>query len=209
MRGLLITLIAITMLASLGHAGTIYYVYSSQSGAQTQEDVNHTTVWYAPGITPPANSGSLHFKDVPLDDFDPTFDWSLGGFILDMKSGGTNVDAVLTLWDGSIGGTPVTSVSVPGTSFSHSFALVDFTFSNAVTMEMGHQYIATLTSAANTTDGYFIKPDSSLILNQLNGTGPQAGGIVANSAAVPEPGTVVLMATGVAGLLMALRKRRS
>src|SRR5687767_575412 len=127
-----------------------YTIYTGQTGAQTQLDINHYSAWYIS-----VKSGTV----------------SLGGGNFQMKKGSASSAVVtLTVYRGGPGGTVLASVSQPASAFTGNFGTVLFTLSSPVSLNVG-TYYAALTSSANDvqSEAFFIKQPDSAILS-LDGT---------------------------------------
>lgn len=113
-------------------AQTASYVYTGQTGAQTQIDVKHTATW----SINVASGTTLLF----------------GGAKLTMKRGSaTTATATFACWAGtSASGAPLASTTLQPSSFTGSYQQVTFAFSPALTMTPGN-YFCSITSTAPDT----------------------------------------------------------
>jgi uncharacterized repeat protein (TIGR01451 family) len=140
------------------------YIYTGQSGAQTQIDVNHTSSWYVQ-----VSAGNT---------------MTLGGGKFHMKKGPTATGSVtLTLYANGPGGTQLATVTLGVANFGSSFAETVFNFSSAPVLSAG-TYYASLTSNAvdNQNQAFFIKGATNAIISQ-DGVTPVSGG---GTTAAPE-----------------------
>ena len=116
------------------------YLYTGQSGAQTQIDVDHATRWNI-SIT----SGSI----------------ALGGARLTMKKGPNSAaDVLLQVYSGTsaIPANLLASRTRAVTSFTQSFEVVEFAFASPIVLTPGQYFITTSTAAADQQNvAYFIK----------------------------------------------------
>ena len=115
-----------------------YYLYTGQTGAQTQIDTNHTTSWL---LT--ANSA-----------------WTLGGGRFVMKCGSaTTGDISLVVRTGSATGSEVARVTLPVGSFTQSFTETAFNFAQVLTLQANTTYYIGIESSAPDvqSQAYFIK----------------------------------------------------
>ena len=144
-------------------AGPVYYLVTTQQGANTTIDADHLTQWFPSTLAQSCIVQSC--ANVTVADFAPTFDWQLGGGNFTIKRGVTNQDSIiLNIWDGVVSGTPgtltgtnVATVTLAAASVDTQFTSIDFLFTTPVTLLTGHKYVATLTSVASTSgaDQYF------------------------------------------------------
>lgn len=184
------------------HAATIndcdpnayYFVTTDHTGAQTQIDINHKSVWT----------------------FNPGEDFSFGGGIFVMKDGGSAVveDIVLTALDQNTGYS--VSLTLTPTDFTQQFNSVYFLYPTPpepITITAGHDWTISLTSQAqdHQSTAYFIKgfDQSAFYLggktttDPLNVTTTYSGDVYSST---PEPASWLLMAGGIA--LAALLRNR-
>ena len=162
-----------------------YYVYTGQTGAQTQIDVNHTSTWsLAPAST-----------------------FLFGGGIFNIKEGSaTTANITLSLYLGvDASGTLLNSVTLGPGSFTQSFTSTNFFFASPVALTGGTNYFAALTSSAvdAQSTAYFIKGAGNVTF-PADATGNPVPNPV-NST--PEPGSWVLFSSGLGGLLYFARRR--
>ena len=179
--------LAVTLLISTSFclAGTVDYLSTGQTGAQTQIDTLHTSSW---SLT-------------------PSSDFSLGGGVFDMKEGqSASADVVLSLFQGSDDtGLLLASIDLTNLEFCpgggcNQFTNVDFLFSTPVDLTTGVNYFAELTSSApnSQSQAYFIK-SGSFFISDLNGNAINPQPINGSDPpAVPEPPTVLLTASAAA-----------
>ncbi len=193
--GTLIASIAVTTVPA--HADT-YYVYTGQSNAQTQIDVNHTSSW------------TFTTGNVP---------YALGGGNFTLKEGPqTTANITLSLYQGSsAAGTLVSQISLTNTQFdalyappvtnpaqnTQSFTLVPIHFAAPFTLAANSQYFLALTSTAvdSQSRAYFIKGYDTFSITTPDGqpTPPDVQ--------IPEPAATGLLMVGLAGLAAARRQR--
>jgi len=209
----LILPVLVTLAAPLAsHAGTVYYLVTGQSSANTTIDSDHEMQWIASSMT--AGCLVTSCTNYSVADFDATFDWSLGGGNFTIKTnGGTNGDITLSIWDGGVSGTLaspvgtlVDSVTVAAGTVSSSYTPTDFIFTTPVTILTGHHYTATLTSPTGTNGNqqYDIKGIDTLTINSSTD-----GGGTSLTPDVPEPSTGLMMLGSAAFALVAGYKRRN
>lgn len=186
--------------ASVGASGSeipfYLYVQSGHSGAQTQVDVNHSTVW----------------------SFTPNVDFILGGGMLVMKDGPkTSGDIGLTL---SLGGSA--EIVLTNSAFTQSWTETSFSFPTSVLLQAGKVYSLTVHSLVpdEQTKAYFIKGDVTQF-GFKDATGqvlsPGSFTVVTDPppppppGAVPEPAALMLCAGGLmlVSLIVLARRRRA
>ena len=129
-----------------------YSIYTGQTGAQTQIDLNHFSFWY---IT--VKSGTV----------------SLAGGNFQMKKGSAATATVtLTLRSGGPAGSVVATATQTAAAFTGSFGTVVFTFPSAPSLAVGAYYVELTSSASDVqSQAFFIKqPDSAII--SLDGATP-------------------------------------
>ena len=132
LRRLILVAAAIWLAApSNAFAQSTYYLWTGQSGAQTQVDVNHKSSWYIK-----VSTGSS---------------FVFGGGKFDIKKGSRTSDTIsLKLYQNNSAGTLLATKTVSASSVTQSFTSVDFSLSSTVTLTAG-TYYATVTSAAPNT----------------------------------------------------------
>lgn len=160
-------LAAMAALASRAEAVT-YFLYTGQTNAQTQIDINHTTTWL----------------------FTAGSDYDLGGGYFEMKDGPqTTADILLTLTNLTTA-TQIAQVSYTNGDFDtqhggnpQSFDTVPFLFGFPgsplpVTLTNGDNYRVDLTSPApdQQAKAYFIKGSDSVSIKDPSGNPPPGGG---------------------------------
>jgi len=114
-------------------------------------------------------------------------------------------------WDGAIGGTLVASVDLTNAQFCaeivtncQSYTSLPFHFDAPVTIQAGHDYIATLTSTVDSAqaDAYFIKGPQTFNVQDPSGNALPP----ADTTNTPEPASWMMLAP--AGFLVAFRLRK-
>lgn len=184
------------------HAATIdentyYFVTSDHTGAQTQIDKNHTSLWT----------------------FSPSTDFVFGGGLFVMKDGGNAVIENIVLTVKNDDTIPYeNSVTLTPADFTQQYNQVQFLFPAppGISITSGHTWTISLTSNAedHQSTAYFIKGfDQSAFYKGANtSTTPldvttTYGGDIYNPA--PEPASWLLMAGGIAlaGFLQFRRNR--
>lgn len=197
MAGVLV--LAPMLLASQLHAAA-YYFSTDITGAQTQIDVNHTSIW----VTTPGGNVDI-----------------LGG-IFTMKAGASaSADITFSLYSGSLNLAQVATATAlvsqtltyaqfaaqtpnPGQFEFHAFDVA--TPSSPYTLTGGQTYTAVLSSTANDvqSQAFFIKDSGLMYLRDPNNL--TAPGI--DPAAVPEPSGAWLLLVGL-GAWAVVRSRKS
>ena len=121
-------------------AQTLSYIYTGQTGAQTQIDIAHTTTW---NINVAGGTTLL-----------------MGGAKVTMKRGlATTATATFACYAGTTAtGTPLASKTLQPSDFTGSYQQITFAFSPQLTLQPG-SYICTMTSTAPDVQSkaYFIK----------------------------------------------------
>lgn len=197
---------AVGLLATMGllgaatpaAAGPLYYFVTSQTGAQTQLDVNHTTSW----------------------SFTATSAWTLGGGDFTMKEGSsTSADVALLLYQGtSSAGALLDSLTLTSAAFCTlhtgncgSFNSTPLHFATPYTLTAGLDYYLTLTSFSSDvqSQAYFIKNPGTVTISDSNGAAlpGQTIGPAPAPTSIPEPASLALGATLLAGLMMHLGRK--
>ena len=198
-RHFLLVLALVSVVLSSQSQASVYYFSTDITWAQTQIDVNHTSMWTT---TPGANIEIL-------------------GGIFTMKAG-SNATANITfsLYTGSLTlaqvatATALTSKTLTYTGFAsqvanagqfefHAFDVATPSF--PYTLIGGQTYTAVLSSAANDvqSQAYFIKDSGLMYLRDPNNLSAPA----IDPASVPEPSSLLLMLVG-AGTCFLFRNRR-
>jgi hypothetical protein len=204
-------------LPALMHASAIY-ITTGQTGQQTQMDLNHDSVFLPTSLS--LTCSLTNCATATVSYFAPTFNWDLAGGDFTMKDGsGTFTDVTFSFYD-SVDGL-LGSVNYNTTDFCtahggncQSFDLTKFTFGDGpITLTAGHTYYATITTTAadEQSQAYFIKgldsvgfsPNAPVDPNPP--TGPN--GPPPSTAAVPEPGSLLMMLGGAMGLVFLKRNR--
>jgi hypothetical protein len=192
------------MILSVGAFATplpdYYFVSTTINGAQTQLDVNHSSIWF----------------------FSPTVDFNLLGGSFVMKDGpATNATISLTLYQGTPAtGTTLREITLNNTPFTQSFSRVDFFFSSFATLSTAQQYTLVLHSSApdQQNAAYFIKGAKDVGFSTTpTGTPDPVTGPITNTigdpiqASVPEPSTYLLTSSAflLFGGIRAIRRRRA
>ena len=160
----------------VGHSTTAsaqaaYSLWTGQTGAQTQIDVNHTSSWY---IT--VNSGTVLF----------------GGGQFTIKRGSATTNSItLKLYAGSAAGSLLASKTVLPSGVGSSYANVDFSFATPLSLGPG-TYFANVTSSAIDTASqqYFIKGGAGALIS-LDGVTPISSS-VASTSATPSASNFIL-----------------
>lgn len=193
-----ISLLALILVSAKSQSST-YYFSTDITGAQTQIDVNHTSMW----VTTPGGNVDI-----------------LGG-IFTMKAGSsTSADITFSLYAGNLTLAQVTSATAlisktlsysqfaaqtanPGQFEFHAFDVA--TPSSPYTLAGGQTYTAVLSSTAADvqSQAYFIKDSGLMYLRDPNNLSTAI-----DPAAVPEPSAAWLLLTGL-GVWAVLRTRKS
>ena len=159
--------------ASDALAQSTYYLWSGQSGAQTQVDVKHKSSWYII-----VSSGSS---------------FTFGGGKFAIKKGSRTSDTIsLKLYQNNSAGTLLATQTVSADSVTQSFTTIDFSLASPVTLTAG-TYYATVTSAAPDTasEQYFIKGQTDAIIALSDGTTVLSSAI-ASASATPAASNLTL-----------------
>lgn len=188
-------LLATTFLTAVtpARANVTYFVYTGQSNAQTQIDINHTSSWnFSVGATP----------------------FDLGGGNFTLKEGPkTDQNIMLTLYPGiDATGVPVAQVNLTNTQFdalfgggnTQTFTEVPIHFAAPVTLAANSQYHLALSAplAPDSQDeAYFIKGYDGFTIKTPGGATPPDVTIQ-----TPEPASMAVLAVGLVGLLSARRR---
>ncbi|MEY3182588.1 MAG: hypothetical protein RLZ35_573 [Pseudomonadota bacterium] len=157
-----------------------YYVWTPNTGAQTQIDNGHTSEWW---IT--AN-GSFDFQ---------------GGH-LSMKKGSSATNTVtLSLYRGtSSAGTLLGTVTLPASSFSGSYTDEFFNYSSPVTFSPGTYYVSlTSTAPPQQAKAFFIKGNRGAIIS-IDGVTPISSSLATISTTLPVGLTDFLISTASNGI---------
>ena len=159
--------------ASDALAQSTYYLWTGQSGAQTQVDVKHKSSWYII-----VSSGSS---------------FTFGGGKFAIKKGSRTSDTIsLKLYQNNSAGTLLATQTVSADSVTQSFTTIDFSLASPVTLTAG-TYYATVTSAAPDTasEQYFIKGQTDAIIALSDGTTVLSSAI-ASASATPAASNLTL-----------------
>lgn len=199
-RHFLLVLALVPAVLSSQSQASVYYFSTDITGAQTQIDVNHTSLW----VTTPGGRVDI-----------------LGG-IFTMKAG-SNASASITfsLYSGNLNLTQIATATAlvsktltysqfasqtanPGQFEFHAFDVA--TPSSPYTLLGGQTYTAVLSSAANDvqSQAYFIKDSGLMYLRDPN----NLGGSAIDPALVPEPSVISMVMLGIGGLAAWSRVRR-
>lgn len=218
----LIALASTFLLPALMHASAIY-ITTTNTGAQTQMDVNHDSVFSATSLSLACSLTTCATADTTY--FDPTFDWDLAGGDFAMKVGsGTTANVTFSFYD-TVDGL-LASVDYKESDFCsahggncQSFAQTMFTFtSGPITLLTGHHYYGTITSGADDTQStaYFIKglsqagftPNAPIDPNPPTNDPPPSNDPPTNVPnTVPEPGSVWMMIGGAVSVVVFRRRK--
>lgn len=165
-----------------------YYLYTGQTGSQTQIDINHSKSWT---FTAPS---ALVFA---------------GGYFTIKRGPSTTATVTLSLYQGTDNtGTLLKSKTLSPSDVTGSFTLTEFTFSSPETLVMGLSYYAELTSAAvdQQAKAYFIKAppsDTCITKAQHANVGDYSNQAYCTTLAASEiavvPNDVTVSADAVAG----------
>lgn len=173
-RSIVVLLVALVI--AIGHstaasAQAAYSLWTGQTGAQTQIDVNHTSSWY---IT--VNSGTVLFG---------------GGQFTIKRGSATTASITLKLYAGSAAGSLLASKTVLPSGVGSSYANVDFSFATPLSLGPG-TYFASVTSSAIDTASqqYFIKGGAGALIS-LDGVTPISSS-VASTSATPSSSNFIL-----------------
>jgi len=192
----LIGICAVVLGLSAAHANPSVYLFTGQSGAQTQIDVNHTTEWTV------SFSSDLDLLGGELDMKDGSqtgSDGVLGNLYLTVYEGATQVaQRVMTNTEF------VTAHVSNDQSFNGPGEYTPVLFDTPVTLLAGHSYTIDLTSPEidAQSHAYFIKGFDTAFIGDTQGT-PIVGGEV---APVTEPESIALFAAGLAGIAVSRRR---
>lgn len=198
------------LLSNVAEAGSLTILQTTQSGGNTQLDVNHGYFWQF------QYSGSATFSPI------------VASFV--MKRGPqTTENAVMKVFAADANGnstTEVYSATLTPSSFTQSYAPILFTlYSGSPDQGLPSKFNVTLTSAAidSQSKAYFIKGNLNASTFSFkdgsgnnvpgfsyDGSGNGDGGTPTPNAVVPEPSTWALLATCLAtGALLRLRSPKS
>jgi hypothetical protein len=176
------------------------FLFTGQSGAQTQIDVDHTTEWQvAPTVNFDLAGGQLDMKDGSQTggDTSPTGDLFLsvyedGGIIPVAQIDMTNADFVAA------------HTSSGDQAFNGNNLFTPVLFATPFTLVAGHSYVIDLTSpeADQQSHAYFIKGFDTSFIGDSSGNPVPVGNLD-----VPEPLSLTLLATGLVGVSIARRRR--
>lgn len=158
----------LAVLALPGAAGQSYWLYSGQSGAQTQIDVDHTSTW-----TIQVTSGTLLFA----------------GARLTMKRGPSSSTSVtLSLYQGnSAAGTLLGTATLANNAFGPQFNQEEFALSSPLTLNPGTYFVALTSPAPDVqSQAYFIKGVTDSLVS-INGTpGSQPSNVATSPNLIPR-----------------------
>lgn len=162
------------------HAQT-YFVSTGHTGAQVQDDINHTQTWSYTSSTNVSVIGGL-------------FEMKLGPHTA------ANID--FKILDATNGNAQVFDKVLTTTSFKQTWENVQFALDSPITLLSGHTYTAILSSSAADTQStaYFIKGGSASPLFISDSSGNPV-------TPVPEPESYAMLLAGL-GLVGAVVRRR-
>lgn len=213
-----ITNLALTLfIPMVSHASTIFTLSTGITGADTKINSSAESDWYASSFTPNCQAGAGNCTGFAVAVFDNvSVSYDLGGGLFDIKESSNNTSTItFDLWDGNVGGTLasptgatlVATATIAAGTVGSSYTPTAFTFSTPFTLQVGHSYVATLTSTAPSNAGWFVKTPNSApyyTVQDPNGDNPPTG------SSAPEPSTSTLMGGAlllVAGALKRVRRR--